>query len=270
MGAENIDPLKNVKLIKLPDLAFKTVARELELQIKQWLVDPASVFVLDFTGIHSVDQSVLTMLMRFQMELKKIEKRLFSINVDPVILKDFKQRGLEQAMNPMSSMDEVKREVTKKPNLKVDASLLAPFVAGTAKAFEVQIKLQVTAGKIASKNHMFEAGDVVAGVIDIEIDGFSGSVALCFTEMVFKKIYKLILGDEIQTIDKDSADAAGELINIIYGHAKTALNQTHGLNLKPVLPKILLNPPVEQTGGAVLCLPFNSEAGNFRLEILVK
>jgi len=151
----------------------------------------------------------------------------------------------------------------------VDASVLSTFVEGASKAFEVQVKMKITPGKATPKMHMFEPDDVVAGRMHVDVEGFRGSITICFGENAFKQLYKALLGEEINVVDKDSADAAGELVNIIYGHAKAVLNQTHKLQLKPAIPEIILKPKVEKIDSAVLTLPFTSEVGSFRLEIVV-
>ncbi len=270
MGAQKIDTTANQEfhILKLPDLAFKHVCSDVEVQIKESLARANEFHVLDFSAVTGLDQNALGLLMRFQLDLKKIDKRLFSINVSGTLHNEFKQRGIDKAFAIFASTNDITKELQTNQAPKVDADVLKTFVKSAAKAFEGQVKIQITPGKISTKSQIFEADDVVAGRVNVKVEGFKGSVTICFSEAVFKKIYKLILDDDIEKVDKDTADAAGELMNMIYGHAKTILNQTRNIALPPALPIILLNPKVEKATTLVLCMPFTSEAGPFRIEIV--
>lgn len=261
-----------IQVIKLPSSLGDEILRELESEIKQWLLLPSSHFVLDFDSVFTMGQSSLSQLLQFQRQLKKAEKNLVSINLKGPIQKIMEDKGVVTTFAPQKSMDAAKQKfgiAKPKESKPVNAALLSPFIDGAVQAFAVQVKMDVKAGKPSSKKSLFDKSDAVVGQIEVDVTGFSGMVGLCFPEPVFKKIYHALLGEEIEKVDKDSADAAAELLNIIYGHAKTALNSSLGLQLRPALPKVLIHPGELPAVFPVICLPFTSPAGDFRLEIQI-
>lgn len=260
------------QLITLPDLSQKEISRALEIESKQWLVLSEKVYAWDFSRVFIIEQSILTQLLQILNQMKKAEKTVYSINIKSNLERDLKSRGVWTSLHVMQNLEELEETLNPKPKSKakkIDISMLKPFVEGAAKAFEVQVKIKIEAGKPGSKKHSYEANDAVVGQVKVDVEGFHGTISVCFSEPVFLAVYKALLGEELTKIDKDSADAAGELINIIYGHAKTALNKSHGLTLKPSLPIIHLQPGIKKESGSVITLPFSSPIGDFRVEVLI-
>jgi chemotaxis protein CheX len=106
-------------------------------------------------------------------------------------------------------------------------------------------------------------------LITIISDAFTGSISLCFDKRTFLNICENMLGDTYSEIDEEVEDAAAELLNIIFGKAKTDLNDKSGYNLKKAIPTIIKGPGirVKQTTQPAIILPFESDAGTFTLEV---
>jgi chemotaxis protein CheX len=110
----------------------------------------------------------------------------------------------------------------------------------------------------------------IAGVISLISDKFNGSITLCFPAGVFLKIYENMFGEKHTAITKELEDAAGELLNIIYGQAKIELNAKAGYDLKKALPTVLTGEKInisQQGRVPTVVLPFETDAGVFHIEI---
>ncbi|NDG84724.1 MAG: chemotaxis protein CheX [Proteobacteria bacterium] len=109
----------------------------------------------------------------------------------------------------------------------------------------------------------------LAGVIRISGERFTGKVALCFPEKVFLGLMERMLGEAFPEITPELRDGAAEILNIIYGQAKVALNQS-GPPVEMAIPAVIHGEELKNRtdgGGKVFVLPFTSDVGEFRIEI---
>jgi chemotaxis protein CheX len=263
-----------INYITLPNLSAKDGLRVLEVEAKQWFISNLNIFVFDFTNNMYLEQNIITQLLQAFAQFKKAEKKIYSLNINSSLQKELQKRGILQSLNLYSSLEEIESSLVPKTKtnstFKLNADVLKEFVSAATKAFEVQVNIKINLGKFFSKKHLFEKDDAVVGTIDVDITGFKGSVSICFSKPVFIGVYKALLDEDIADINDESKDAAGELLNIIYGQAKTALNQTMGLQLQPARPKVQLNPELVFLTEPVIVIPFTSSIGSFRIEIHVQ
>lgn len=259
-------------LIKLPNSEPKELSKELEVTIKQWLVMPEQVHILDMSQVTSIDPAVISQLLMFQKSLKRVDKLLHVVHLKPDIKALFMEKGILKSLGYKDSLDECFKSNTAqtKKVKKMDIEMLNPFIEGAAKAFEVQIGLSIKPMRPSSKKHAFEEDDAIAGILSLDLPNFKGQISICFSEKSFCSVYSALLGEEISKVDEESCDAASELLNMIYGHAKTVLNKKYNLNLQPAIPKAVLKPKPAPATYPVLVVPFQSDSGPFRLEIQVE
>jgi chemotaxis protein CheX len=153
--------------------------------------------------------------------------------------------------------------------MKLDVEFINPFLAATLKTLEVQASTKATPGKpFLKEGGSASAGDI-SGVIGITADKFNGSVVISFPEQTFLKIMSRMLGEEFTVLNKEIADGAGELTNIIFGQAKITLNEK-GYGIKMAIPSVISgkNHVVHGvTKGPVVMLPFETDLGPFFIEI---
>lgn len=273
MGIKKIDNLiqQGVNLITLPRLSADDLKETLEVCIKQWLMLPEKLHAMDFSNIEALDQNSLTQILSFQKSLRKVEKDYFCINLNPVLQRELKDRGVFSSFQLKTSFNEGVKMSTPPTAKKtqVDANLLKPFIDGATKAFEVQVGLALRPGTPSSKNYLFEKEDVLAGQVTVELPAFKGMISLCFTGDSFFAVYEALLGEKIDQINDENADAASELLNMIYGHAKTILNQKFGMTLQPAIPKTVISPQPAKSTHPVIVVPFESDKGKLRIEIVI-
>jgi len=97
-------------------------------------------------------------------------------------------------------------------------------------------------------------------------------MALCFQAATFLKIYNSMVGEEAKEITAEIQDGAGELINIIYGQAKTILNK-NDYKLEMALPTVLVGEKLKirhQGRAQTIVVPFESDAGPMFIEVMVE
>jgi chemotaxis protein CheX len=101
-------------------------------------------------------------------------------------------------------------------------------------------------------------------------DQFNGSIALCFPAGVFIKIYNAMLGETTTEITQESEDAAGELLNIIFGQAKAILNNKKGYTIRSAIPTVLSGQKLRVhslSPDNTIMLPFETPHGIFHIEV---
>ena len=153
--------------------------------------------------------------------------------------------------------------------LAVDVSFFKPFVEGTIKTLKVQCSLDAKPGKPLFKGTAPRPDFDIAAVIGILSSSFTGTISLCFPKAVFLTIMNNMLGENNAEITGELEDGAGELLNIIFGHAKSVLN-AQGHDIQKAIPTIVRGSGLETrhlTPSKVVVLPFLTPAGEFDIEI---
>lgn len=107
----------------------------------------------------------------------------------------------------------------------------------------------------------------ISGAIAILSTMFAGSVLICFPTETFLKVVSNVFGEAQTEINKDNSDATGELINIIYGQAKTVLVDELDIDFMKSRSYAVEGPDKVKTyqTSASFLIPFESELGPFYL-----
>ena len=156
---------------------------------------------------------------------------------------------------------------------KIDGEFLNPFIAAAVKTLETQADIKITPGKAyikkTSSDNKIQID--IAGIINLTCQQFKGSIALCFPAGVFLSIYEAMLDERPDEIDEEVSDCAGELLNIIFGTAKTELIPK-GYKLERAIPTVLAGQKLMvkfKSPYPAIVLPFESNIGEFLIEILI-
>ncbi|MDR1811431.1 MAG: chemotaxis protein CheX [Candidatus Fibromonas sp.] len=139
-----------------------------------------------------------------------------------------------------------------------------PFLKSTIETFKIMLNAAIKPGK----PYLLKEHDNVdiSGLISISGD-ITGMLALAYPLNTALKISSKFQGEEVKELNSSVSDCIGELSNIITGFAKKDLKSLH---LSISLPRILRNqnPAIDMPKDApVMCIPFDSEMGNFVMEI---
>ncbi len=151
---------------------------------------------------------------------------------------------------------------------KMDADFLNHFIEAAISTFNIQANIKVTNRPPELKKNNELQVDII-GVISLVSANLEGSVSLCFPKETFIKVCNLLFGETHTEISHEIEDAAGELLNMIFGNAKGQLNNKFNCQIQKAIPTIIYGQKLKlkQTKGPTIILPFECEAGNFHLEI---
>jgi chemotaxis protein CheX len=152
-----------------------------------------------------------------------------------------------------------------------DANFINPFLNATKKVFKVQCFMEIKAGKpyLKKSTDPLLLGDV-SGIISINSETFTGTLAISIAEPIFIKIVSNMLGDTVTKIEEKSVDLVGELSNMILGQAKIDL-LSMGYTISSALPSCVWGKDhkIKHFGsGQCIVLPFETEAGIMYSEIM--
>jgi chemotaxis protein CheX len=153
--------------------------------------------------------------------------------------------------------------------LDYEKTLLEPFYRSTLKIFQVQANTQIEAKPPTRNAEGIPAGMNIAGILNMNSTDYVGTMGMYFPKEVFLSIYNNMFEEENTEIDDDIADAAGELVNMVYGAVKTELNDGQGHSFQPTIPTVAKGDNISSakvTDPQVL-LPFVSEKGTFYIEL---
>lgn len=260
-----------VHVITCPSIIEVKEPAQMEAMVKSWLLVSSNIHVLEMKDVLQLKQSAYRYFVLYNQALKANNKGLFCLNMNQKIQSQVKQDGLTSVFVPVGTLEEAKRRA-KGDRPGVDVEFINPFIMATKTVIETQAQTPLTPGKAYLRKPSERIPMEIAGVIGLTCSEFKGSISICFRAEVFLKIYENMVGEKHEVITSEIEDAAGELLNIIFGQAKTVLNDQKGYTLDKAIPTVLVGEKLKlhhQSRNPAIILPFESPAGAFHLEILI-
>ena len=153
--------------------------------------------------------------------------------------------------------------------MSLDVKFFKPFIEGTINTLKIQCSLEITPAKPFIKGTQPQPDFAIAGIIGMTSSAFNGTISLCFPSEVFLGVMSKMLGEEFKVINQDLQDGVAELLNIIFGQAKIALNN-QGYTIQKAIPTVIRGEKIVTTAiskGTVMVLPFDVPFGQFQIEI---
>lgn len=137
-----------------------------------------------------------------------------------------------------------------------DKRLVNAFVAGVIKTLASMAQTAVTPGKGAIESEFVLKGEI-AGMVGIFAPPLKGSLLIVFTKESIFHILENMLGETHSELNSEVSDAVGELTNMIYGAAKTTLNQL-GYSFDMAIPTVISGDfkIMHNNSAATLLIPF--------------
>lgn len=152
-----------------------------------------------------------------------------------------------------------------------DKRLITAFVDGVVKTLKTMASTDATPGKPFIEPKFVLKGEI-AGMVGMVAPPLKGTLVISYHKDSIFQILENMIGEKHTELNKDVSDAVGELTNMIYGSAKTSLNQL-GYNFEMAIPTVISgNFQITQGDkGATLVIPFNlSNGSTFYVEITVQ
>jgi CheY-specific phosphatase CheX len=150
---------------------------------------------------------------------------------------------------------------------KINLEFLKTFVESTKFIFkEFCLLKEIAIQKPALLNATNTKDYALIGHIQLQSDLFTGAFYVCFNKETYLKVVEHVLMEQATEINESNIDFVAEIVNMIYGQSKIALNQS-GHNFKKVIPQFSLNPPPHITANIVTLVPIETEFGTIDIKI---
>lgn len=273
MSQFQVSEADGIQTIVLPPDLNQNIVKDLESATKSWLMSSSEIHILDFKAVQAVHNLVYRPLILFNQALRQAKKNMFCTHLPDRLIPQFRQDGLLGVFIPVRGVQDAKnRAKAMHEQKKVDVDLVNAFVKATRNVLEMQAATKLILGKPRLRKESENLPADISGVININCEQFKGVITLSFPAAVFLRIYENMVGETHTTISPEIEDAAGELLNIIFGQVKTSLNDSKGYNLQKALPTIFVGDKMrvrQMTTSPTLILPFGMDGGEFFIEIAI-
>lgn len=262
---------KEYLVVVLPTIFDEKALQGFQVESKTWLMNTVGLFVLDFHKCPDLPVPAQRVLSQFAQTIKKNSKRVASIGVTAELKKSLTNLGLSALFNVVADIDQAKRQAGIKVETKraVDPKFLTPFIEGVAAVMKMQMSVDVER-KPPAPNRVEPFGIDIAGVLQLSTTSFAGTIALTFPEKTFLFLYEKMVGEKPPKITDEQADAAAEILNMVYGHAKTLLKEK-GYDLGMAIPTVLTGNKLSiyhKSQNKAVYIPFGCSGGPFEMEIV--
>lgn len=271
---------ENLFYIYFPEAWKKETNQTFTNLFSSWIDDSNDIYIFDFSKLVIIDADNIGSLITFSNLLKKNNKKLYTLSASSFIQMKLRNHLTQKHFIFITSMNDIggtlqensPAEATAKVTSKraIDVRIINPFIDAAMNTLSVQCSLKITPQSIYIRSIKDQPNVEIAGVISLICDEFCGSISLCFTNNVFLNIYEAMVGEKHTQVSSEIQDAASELMNIIYGFAKTNLNSQLKTNLKPALPTLLVGEKIrihQNSDLPIVVVPFESNAGPFHIAI---
>lgn len=229
--------------------------------------------VLHLGDQFQMDHNVMRVFSPIGLNLRKKNITIYVLNPPKKTRQLINQLGMAALLHPVDIPEEIPNLAPgpkPKPKAGINVSFINPFVEGTLTTLKVQCGVDCKPGKPMPKDEFKTSPPLaIAGVIGIASPTFRGSIAIAFPEKTFLGVIGKMLGETYTEITQDLEDGAGELLNIIYGHAKKVLNE-QGHSIDKALPTVVRGDKINirhMSKSMAIVLPFETEMGLFVIEV---
>lgn len=265
----SIEKSEKYLLLKLGEILTYNDCKDFEPDLDMLINKQSQHVIIDCEVLESLSKDWIRSLLRLQLGLKKRRIQMRLVHVSSAVHNLLKKEGIDTAFAINISLKDAIEELGLALKKTFDTGFINPFLDATLRVLEVQASVEATPGKIALKKNDNDFPADISGIIGIVSDNFNGSVVISFPEQTFLKIISKMLGEDYTSINKDILDGAGEITNMIFGQAKITLNEK-GYGIKTALPSVVHGKNhtlSSQTNGPIVVIPFESQVGNFHVEI---
>ncbi|AHI05857.1 putative chemotaxis protein CheX [Bdellovibrio bacteriovorus W] len=152
-----------------------------------------------------------------------------------------------------------------------DKKLITAFVEGVTTTLKTMAQTDAQPGKPFIERE-FKCKGEIAGMVGMVAPPLKGTLVISYGRDSIFHILENMLGEKYTEINHEVSDAVGEMTNMIYGCAKTSLNQL-GYKFEMAIPTVISGDfkITQADKGATLVIPFNlPNNATFYVEISVQ
>jgi chemotaxis protein CheX len=270
MGSFQVQNRGAALIVRCPAWIDRKAAGEFMELCPAWNENPPPLLVLDLSDTQEMDPGFVRTVVQLAQTLKKGGGQLASANAGREVLTEIKNGGLVASFGLKDSVSQALAGAGLPTRPTIDVTFVNPFITATANTLRIQANTEIRIGKPYLKSAETKLDADIAGVLSLTSNSFNGSIALCFPKRVFLGIYGAMTGESPADITPEIEDAAGELLNIIFGQAKVELNQAGNHQIQKAIPAVVRGKELSVrhlSRSAAIILPFEASAGPFHLEM---
>jgi chemotaxis protein CheX len=186
------------------------------------------------------------------------------------ISQSIKQNGLDRIFHCVPSLEEA---LPASARTTQDKSQTLEFLNTTLEAvtytFKITCATDARPGKSFLRGKGPETNADIAAVVGIISTPFQGSLILAMGTSTYIKVMSRMLGQEFSEITPEIRDGIAELLNMILGQAKIALNE-RGFAIKQAIPTVVEGRSLKvapTTGKPSVIVPYTTDAGELYIEL---
>lgn len=155
----------------------------------------------------------------------------------------------------------------------IDPKIISSLNYGMFQTFIVQMgtSINVVEPDASKAQDLSHAKPNVIAILGISSSTYMGTLILGFDERVFLAVVRRLIDESFDKINSNNADCAGEILNIIFGVAKVALNEA-GYGFGAALPSVSFGKNIrfetlQNSGQASTRLFYKGDIGEFFLDV---
>jgi chemotaxis protein CheX len=141
--------------------------------------------------------------------------------------------------------------------------LINPFITSTSNVITTMATMDISEGKALECKELPPTD--VTGILNMVSDNVEGVLAVSFTKPVIFELTKRLVGIEPTDIDDVVEDMVGDITNMVYGGAKTILDD-EGYNFDMAIPNVIQEPDINidfPQDCMLASITFETEVGDF-------
>ena len=149
----------------------------------------------------------------------------------------------------------------------MNLELINPFIKSTSNVLATMATMDIKEGEALECKDLPPAD--VTGIINMVSDRVEGVLAVSFTKPVIFELTKRLVGIEPTDIDEIVEDMVGDITNMVYGGAKTLLDE-EGYNFDMAIPSVIQELDLDidfPHDNMVAVVTFTTEVGEFYILI---
>ena len=265
--------LEGVNYITLPASFSDEALPTLHSKISFWSDLDVEMHVMDFKVVKALPLSFFKSVQSFNDKMSVRNVRMISVNMNDVLAAEVKRLGMESVFNRIQQFP---GDLYKKRSMSEAETrrILFKYLAQAAFA-AVEVTLQSTVA--CDENYSARAEEVplskfdMISVVTVNNDFLQAEFRLGCSTKVLEKLARAMLGPQT-TIDNELIESmALELLNLVYGHAKSNLNDKESFRLPSAIPRLLRKNDfhrVHRSGPTQLTImPMVTPMGSFYVEV---
>jgi len=268
--------IETINLISCPIEINNNSVSEFEKTISQWAELETKTHVLDFKKVTKLHKQFYDAVATFKKKVEAKQSKLISINMSAAIQEQVTQEGMINMFSHMQGFDgtdtPVERADAFDPEFK--KKFMRYLVNSGRAAMYTMFQTTVTADEnyVLRFEDMDYAAVFMSAVIVAQTRDFRAHLRLHFDKTCLEKLTRAFVRIPPGAIDPAVlASTATELMNLIYGAAKSNFNNDNNYDFPPVIPVVLPDEKAKSgrksDGKNITILPFATPLGTFYLEL---